>query len=109
MKTRVITASDRQLRIIKRQLDAIASQHAAVGAVARHARAGAVQVDRALALIEAIVDGYAIPHWIKQMDGSVVRLTITADENAPPQIRAMLEQAQIATLPDIDTGGGIEE
>jgi len=106
MNSRVLTASDRQLRIIKRQLEVIASQHAAVGTVARHARAGVIEVSRALALIEAIVEGYAIPHWIQQVDGSGVRLTITADEHAPPQVRALLEQAQIATLDQVDSEGG---
>jgi hypothetical protein len=105
MSSRILTEHDRQLRITQRKLQTIASQHAAVGAVARHAKAGVIQLDRAIALIEAIVQGYAVPHWVQQLDGSSVRLTITADPNAPPEVRAMLEQPTIATLDQVNPEG----
>ena len=67
-------------------------------------------IDRALSLILAIVEGHASPHWIVGIEGGVTRLTITCNPNAPPEVRAMLEQAKIATsldLHDIDGGSAV--
>ena len=102
--TRHVGQSARECRRAKRKLADIASQHAAVGTIARHARAGFVPVERALMLIEAIVEGHAVAHWVARIDGSAAELTLRADPEAPPEILAMLELESVAPIDEQRAG-----
>ena len=99
MSSRVLTESDRQRRIAERRLQTIAGQHSAVGVIARYSRTGFMDPDRALAIIEAVCEGHAIPHWLLTTDRTGARLTITANPDAPAAVRELIESAQ---LPAID-------
>jgi hypothetical protein len=95
MSSRVLTDSDRQRRIAERRLQTIAGQHSAVAVIARYARAGFMDPDRALAVIEAVCDGHAVPHWLLTTDRSGARLTITADPDAPAAVHELIEAAKL--------------
>jgi hypothetical protein len=111
VSSRILTQSDRDRRIAQRRLGEFAGQLAAIGALARHARGGGMTSDRAIAIVEAVVQGYAIPHWVVTLEGGAARLTITVSPDAPAPVRALLEHATIATLGALDgqpeaKGGG---
>jgi hypothetical protein len=98
MSSRILTDSDRQRRIAERRLQTVAGQHSAVGVITRYARAGYMDPDRALALISALCDGHAVAHWLLSTDGEGARLTITADPDAPANVRELLQAAQLPAL-----------
>lgn len=84
-----------------RRLQDLSSQHAAIVILAKRARSGRMEIVRALALIEAVIDGHAVPQWDRTLDPNKSRLTIIASEDGcPPDVRALLEHAQTPTPTD---------
>jgi hypothetical protein len=98
MSSRVLTDSDRQRRIAERRLQTVASQHSAVGVIARQARAGMLDTERALSIICALCDGHAVAHWVMMADRSGARLTVAADPDAPPHVHELLMKAKLPVL-----------
>ena len=102
MTSRILTESDRQKRAAQRALLQLAGMHAAIVQIAKRARAGQMEVPRALALIEALIDEHAIAQWVPTGKPNESRLTIVASDTAPPEARALLEQAQLPKLDPVD-------
>lgn len=70
---------------------------AAVRVVAGRARSNHMPCDRAIALIAAVLDGYAVAE-VTAASATTCRVSIVAAPDAPSEVRALLEQAQLPTL-----------
>jgi len=100
MSSRVLTESDRQRRLAERRLHDLAARHAAIAVISKSAREGtfAGGTERAICLIEALVRGHALARWEPTLNPQQQRLTIVAADSAPPEVRGLLEQAQLPKL-----------
>jgi hypothetical protein len=98
MSARILTESDRQRRLAQRQLITLAEMNMAIRVVTKRARDGLMDLPRALALIEALLDRHAVARMVPTSDPKQSRLTIVASDTAPPSARALLEQAQLPKL-----------
>jgi hypothetical protein len=78
---------------------ALEAQHAAIRLVTQRACRNEMAHARALALIAAVLQGDAIAELKPGLKPGTSRIQITAAPNAHPEVRALLEQAQ---LPAID-------
>ena len=78
-----------------RQLQDLAARHAAIVLFTRRARAGLMDCDRAIALIEAVVERYAVVQVMPQVDPGKVQIQVVASPDAPPAVRQLLEDAQL--------------
>lgn len=76
--------------------------HAAIRMVTDRALAGQMAYERACALTGALLLGHAIAQVVPTVDPGKSRLSIVVSPNAPPEVRALLEQAQAPEIPPVE-------
>ena len=80
----------------------LANQHAAIVLITRRARAGKMDTGRAIALIEALIDGHAVPLWSPTVDPNKSQLQIVGSQDAPPAVVELLRAAELPTLDPVE-------
>lgn len=82
------------MRLAAARAGTLERMHAAMRLVAGRARAGQMDPERAIALIVALLEGHAVAQVTPSVQPGKARIAIVAAADAPPELRALLEQAQ---------------
>lgn len=98
MSSREVMAESRARAQAVAQLRTLAGQHAAILSFVRRTRAGHMQPDRCIALVEAVIEGHAVVQWLPTVDPGKMQLKVYALPTAPAAVHELLRAAALPAL-----------